>query len=1314
MTDEPLDVDRLRAFVRGELDEAARAQVESLLDRRADARQVLGVLAREGGRATDRDPHVGAVLGGRYRVRRRLGAGGMGVVYEAEHELLGRRVALKMLHPEHAERPEVRRRFENEARAVAALDHPNVVAAFDVGRTPEGAPFVVYELLSGDDLEARLAASGALPIDDALVLARGIAAGLAAAHALGIVHRDLKPANVFMTDAGVPKILDFGVSKLGPALHLGTATHTGAFMGTPAYMAPEQLRDASSVDARADVYALGVVLHRMLTGAMPHPHGTLGELLAAHDRPPPSVRATRSEVPESLDALVQLCLAPDRALRPADARAVHDAIVRVIDAIAAVPRASTRPPDERRLVTALVSDRPLDEDVVREAGGRVLPGDGPALDGDARAAIAIFGEGGWSRERQEAALRVALAAGEGVLKGGSDGPRAVEGGLSERTPEKGLFVVGVARHDRASDHVEGDALETFARAAKRGARGVLVSAELASAFPSVSLEELSPGLHRVREAMRSVSTPFVGREVEIAQLRAALESVVDERRACIVRVEGPPGIGKTRLVEHVTAGLGVRVASVRATLDLEDLTLLRAWRDALTKNVDVGATVLPAQFEETTDAQLRADRARLVAYAELEAAIRMHGTTRSPIVLVLEDAHDASRALLEAVERLAEREVAIAIVLTSRVELPLVGASVELLTLRGLRRRAVGELVRAITESRANDAQEASIEHTRDAKEDSSDRARDAKEGSSERATGSKHDSRESTGDANEESKDRAKGVNESAVATFDEDALDALHARTEGNPLFVEQLVRGPRADDAVPATIEAALQARLDALPTSERQALETAAVFDVPFEADDLRALGHEDADDVLRALRRRELVTREGARHRIASSLVATTAARALSDERRRVLHSAIAARHIDGGAAAAVIAKHLDEAGDSEAGRWHAHAARDAAARGEGGAVIRHGERALALARREVALVLAEAYELAGRLDDEARVLEGADESADTWARRAIVALRRGDPARALELFDRAQLLSANADPATRAKVAGRHAMAALYAGQVDDARRRLEDAERLVWVHAPELRAEAAIWRAQVAAASGDLGERRNAYWAAVELYRERGDVRRRAQASVNLADVDNRLGAYDDAVRALRTALADCAALGLEHAAGYAQVNLAYALVRLGRVDEAFVAIAAAREASARVGDRRLDDVCALYAIRARHARGVNVRDDALLLARALERGSPALSALAYACAARAALPEPEALDHAMRASAILTELGTLEEDEAEVALVHADALDAGGHTDAAREVRAIARATVLAAARRIADPVWRERFLRDVPAHRALLESA
>ncbi|MCB9621659.1 MAG: protein kinase, partial [Sandaracinus sp.] len=917
MSDAPLDVERLRAFVRGELDEVGRVEVEALLDRRPDARRVLGVLAREGGRATDRDPHVGALLGGRYRIRRRLGAGGMGVVYEAEHELLGRRVALKMLHPEHAERAEVRRRFENEARVVAALDHPNVVAAFDVGRTPDGAPFVVYELLAGQELEARLVERGALEVDEAIELCRGIAAGLAAAHAHGVVHRDLKPANVFVTESGVPKVLDFGISKLHGGL--GTATRTGAFMGTPAYMAPEQLRDASAVDARADVYALGVVLYRMLTGAMPHPHTTLGELLAADDRPAPSPRERRPDLPLALDGLVRSCLEPERTHRPADGAAV----ARALDAWQR-PRTVAAVVAPRRLVTTLVADRALDSAAIEAAGGRALTSH------DAGPFVAIFGESGWSRERQDAALRVALAHGEG------------------------LFVVGAARHDRTDDRVEGDVLETFARASAKGARGVLVSAELASAFPSVVLEELAPGLHRVSETRASdPSTPFVGREVEVAQLRRFWETTLDERRARVLCLEGPPGIGKSRLVEE--HGFGVRVARVYATSTREEIATLRALVQALvgadplerfvsthglSSHASGLAALLGTDTEPGIDAQLRADRAALAGHAALEAL------SQEGLVCVLEDAHAAPRSVLEMVERLAERPWPLGWVLVSRVELPLVGPTVERLTLRGLRRRGVAELARAID-------------------------------------------------------------------PTLDDAELDALTSRTEGNPLFVEQLVRGPRDEGEVPATIEAALQARLDALPASDREALAVASVFEDLFDAEELAELGVPAAPVALRALRVRELVAREaaGSRHRVASSLVASTAYRALPDERRRVLHAGVAASRIGRGASPAAIAHHLEGAEDSEAGTWHSRAAREAATRGDGAAVIAHGERALAWGRHDVALVLAEAYELAGRLDDEARVLDLAPPSAESSSRRGVQALRRGRPAEALARFAEAEAAS---------------------------------------------------------------------------------------------------------------------------------------------------------------------------------------------------------------------------------------------------------------------------------------------------------------
>src|SRR5262245_25083143 len=207
---------------------------------------------------------------GPYEIVGRLGSGGMGEVYRARDPRLGREVAIKVLPEEVADRRHLHR-FEQEARAAGALNHPSVLAVHDVG-THEGAPYVVSELLQGHTLRARLE-GGALPVRKALDLALQIARGLAAAHDKGIVHRDLKPDNVFVTEDGRVKILDFGLAKLTrrePPVEDGRTredvTESGTVAGTAGYMSPEQVR-GEAVDHRSDIFSFGAVLYEMLTGA---------------------------------------------------------------------------------------------------------------------------------------------------------------------------------------------------------------------------------------------------------------------------------------------------------------------------------------------------------------------------------------------------------------------------------------------------------------------------------------------------------------------------------------------------------------------------------------------------------------------------------------------------------------------------------------------------------------------------------------------------------------------------------------------------------------------------------------------------------------------------------------------------------------------------------------------------------------------------------------------------------------------------------------------------------------------------------------
>ena len=255
-------------------------------------------------------------LVGHYRVLEIIGAGGMGEVFRARDERLGRDVALKLIRPASSDNPDHLRRFELEARAAAALNHPNILAIYDVGF--EGTtPYIVSELLQGKTLRQRLE-EGAIPIREAADYALQIAHGLTAAHDRLIVHRDLKPENLFLTLDGRVKILDFGVAKLqAPAEdnrgieNLTTVTKHGAVIGTVAYMSPEQLR-AKAVDHRSDIFSFGAILYEMLSGCRAFRGETEVDTMTAVLREePPDAYLDQASIPAGYRDIVRHCLEKD-------------------------------------------------------------------------------------------------------------------------------------------------------------------------------------------------------------------------------------------------------------------------------------------------------------------------------------------------------------------------------------------------------------------------------------------------------------------------------------------------------------------------------------------------------------------------------------------------------------------------------------------------------------------------------------------------------------------------------------------------------------------------------------------------------------------------------------------------------------------------------------------------------------------------------------------------------------------------------------------------------------------------------------------
>ncbi|HEY6337938.1 MAG TPA: protein kinase [Candidatus Sulfotelmatobacter sp.] len=302
---------------------------------------------------------------GPYEILSALGAGGMGEVYRARDPRLGRDVAIKVLPSGSAPDSERLRRFELEARATAALNHPNILAVFDIGSSHDNSPYIVSELLDGETLRERLT-SGAQPVRKAVDYALQIARGLAAAHDHGIFHRDLKPENIFITRDGHVKILDFGLAKLtmpepGAAgmsaqATLDSVTGRGVLLGTLGYMSPEQCRGAA-IDGRSDIFSFGTVLYEMLSGKRAFRGDTTADTISAIlKEEPPNLAAAGRDVPPMLERIVHHCLEKDPAARFQSARDIAFALESLSTATSTAPMLATGAPKSRKswLIPALV------------------------------------------------------------------------------------------------------------------------------------------------------------------------------------------------------------------------------------------------------------------------------------------------------------------------------------------------------------------------------------------------------------------------------------------------------------------------------------------------------------------------------------------------------------------------------------------------------------------------------------------------------------------------------------------------------------------------------------------------------------------------------------------------------------------------------------------------------------------------------------------------------------------------------------------------------------------------------------------------
>ncbi|AKT37596.1 protein kinase domain-containing protein [Chondromyces crocatus] len=1289
------------------------------------------------------------VVDGRFELLRLAGAGGMGRVYEALDRRSGSRVALKLLG-----RPEAHMaaRFAREVQALAGVQHPGVVRHVAHGMTGDGEPYLVMEWLEGETLGARLS-RGPLGVAESAALGMQIADALGAVHRAGVVHRDLKPSNVVLAKGALdrPVLVDFGIAHVAGAQ---TLTHTGAVLGTPGYMAPEQARSERDLDARADVFALGCVMFRCLTGVAPFTADhALGVMLRVLLDDPPRLRDLRQDVPHALEMLVTRMLSKTREGRPGDAESVASSLRAMGDLGAGSSVPYTMPLSagrreitcgERRLLSlVLIRDASRSSNAEPPPSGPQSGDDGmvtfaePALRERAlRAASDRYG--GHMERLPDGTVVVVL---RGVAAPTDLAARAGRCALAIRVMLGGAPVaVATGRAELEARLPVGELIDRSVRllegsVAPEAAGAVLVDEVTARLLgPRFDLKPAASGyaLRGERDddpppLLMGRPTPCVGRSRELALLEAAFTPCVEESSASAVLVTAPPGLGKSRLRQELVRRLRARGEPIDVWIGRgEPLSagaafgvLARAVRHALGVSADEPAPVSWRRIQahaaglpdaeraaiflgELTGApvpggeenpQLRAARRdpRLMGDQIRRAAedlLRAACATR-PVVLVFEDLQWGDLPSITFVGSVLRnlRDLPLFVLALARPEVHgLFPGLWEDLPVHVIR---LGELPRRAAERLARDV----------------------------------------LGDS------------------VSDEQLRTLVGRAGGNTFYLEELIRAVaegRGDNA-PETVLAMAQARLEALDPEARRVLRAASVFGGAFSQSGVESLlggtpaGHRLEDLVVGEvlLRRADPDHRHGAEYDFRHALVREAAYGMLTEGDRSTGHR-LAGDWLEraGHGDALALAGHFERGGEpSRAGRWYRRAAEEAL---QGNDL----EAALDRARRGVACG-AEGGELGALrlVEVEAHLWRGELTRAESRAREAAALLPPGTAgwyramreaslaAQKLGAVDRMEewvTRACNAEPATDAESAllvclASSAASLAQAGCSAAAEELLKRAQHLASHRSDvddQARALLSESEALRAASNGDPAASLELFQAALRAFERAGDRRYACSTQSNIGYLLTELGDPVGAEAALRGALEDAEQMGLHQLVPAVQENLGYVLAQVGRLDEARVLVEKAIVALKIQGSQRLEGIAHTYLARIALLSGdpAAAEKEARVAVDMLEVAPP-VRAAAFALLARALLTQSravEALAPAEEAAAQLIALGPLEEGEALVGLVHAEALAAAGRQGEALVALDAARSRLHARAAYIRDPARRTQFLTRVPDHAALLAAA